>query len=88
MPSTNDKSTGSLSRRQIRAAMGNFGNDDVDRSEETILTRRQKRQLRRQTLRNQAEIAPFLGMDLFDEEENKDVKEADDDNTEKKAENE
>ncbi|CEI68441.1 hypothetical protein FVEN_g5400 [Fusarium venenatum] len=75
MSSTNpQKSTDGPSRRQS-ASMGNFGNDNVDRSEETVLTRKQKRLQRRETLRLQAEVAPFLGMDLDDEEETKEKEE-------------
>ncbi|RGP60234.1 hypothetical protein FLONG3_10951 [Fusarium longipes] len=74
MSSSNEKSAGGNSRRQSQAYMGNVANDAVDRSEETVVSRRQKRQQRRQTLRNQAEVAPFLGMDLGDEEEVKDKK--------------
>ncbi|EYB29668.1 hypothetical protein FG05_12783 [Fusarium graminearum] len=69
MSSKEEKSTNGASRRQSQASMGNFGNESLDRSEETVLTRRQKRQLRRETLRLQAEVAPFMGMDLDDDEE-------------------
>ncbi|QPC79019.1 hypothetical protein HYE68_009771 [Fusarium pseudograminearum] len=72
MSSKEEKSTNGASRRQSQAYMGNFGNESLDRSEETVLTRRQKRQLRRETLRLQAEVAPFMGMDLGDEEDVKD----------------
>ncbi|KAM0303825.1 hypothetical protein HYE67_003904 [Fusarium culmorum] len=69
MSSKEEKSTNGASRRQSQASMGNFGNESLDRSEETVLTRRQKRQQRRETLRLQAEVAPFMGMDLDDDEE-------------------
>ncbi|XEV05305.1 hypothetical protein FSHL1_010592 [Fusarium sambucinum] len=78
--STPQKPTDGPSRRQS-ASMGNFGNDNVDRSEETVLTRKQKRLQRRETLRLQAEVAPFLGMDLDGEEE-----EEEETKTEKKVE--
>ena len=66
MPATNNtKSTG---RRQS-AALGNCGNDTVDRSKDTAVTRRQQRQKHRENLRHQAEVAPFLG--LSDSEDDK-----------------
>ncbi|CZR40975.1 uncharacterized protein FPRO_10564 [Fusarium proliferatum ET1] len=54
------------------ASMGNFDNEPVDRSSETVLTRKQKRANRRSTLRLQSEVAPFLGMGFSDEEDAKD----------------
>ncbi|GKU12492.1 unnamed protein product, partial [Fusarium langsethiae] len=86
MSSTNEKSTSGAGRRQSRASMGNFGNDDVDRSEETTLTRRQRRQQRRETLRLQAEVAPFMDMDLDDEEDTKEVTKVEKKNEEEKKE--
>ncbi|KAF5684211.1 hypothetical protein FCIRC_4041 [Fusarium circinatum] len=56
----------------VLASTGNFDNEPVDRSSETVLTRKQKRANRRSTLRMQSEVAPFLGMDFSDEEDGKD----------------
>ncbi|KAM0562374.1 hypothetical protein ACHAPJ_002064 [Fusarium lateritium] len=53
------------------ASMGNVGNGQIDRSKAAATTRRQQRQERRQTLRNQAEVAPFMGIDLDDGESGK-----------------
>ncbi|KAF5020375.1 hypothetical protein F66182_7603 [Fusarium sp. NRRL 66182] len=71
--SSSDNATKSSARR----SMGNFANEEVDRSEAAAQTRKQKRQERRQTLRNQSEVAPFLGMDLSDEETEKKSKDKD-----------
>ncbi|KAK2672365.1 hypothetical protein RAB80_012444 [Fusarium oxysporum f. sp. vasinfectum] len=60
------------SRRRSSATLattGNFDNEPVDRSAETAVSRKQKRANRRSTLRMQSEVAPFLGMDLDDEED-------------------
>ncbi|EKJ73657.1 hypothetical protein NXS19_009382 [Fusarium pseudograminearum] len=89
MSSKEEKSTNGASRRQSQASMGNFGNESLDRSEETVLTRRQKRQLRRETLRLQAEVAPFMGINLDDEEDVKDeenIKDEDETKVEEKTE--
>ncbi|KAG8668593.1 hypothetical protein FPOAC2_07892 [Fusarium poae] len=85
MPSseTPEKSTDGPSRRKS-ASMGNFGNENVDRSEEIVLTKKQKRLQRRENLRLQAEVAPFLGMELDDE----DTEEKGETKTEEKVEEE
>ncbi|KAK2693800.1 hypothetical protein QWA68_008379 [Fusarium oxysporum] len=60
------------SRRRSSATLattGSFDNEPVDRSAETAVSRKQKRANRRNTLRMQSEVAPFLGMDLDDEED-------------------
>jgi len=77
MPSaTSNKSTG---RRQS-AALGNCGNDAVDRSKDTATTRRQQRQKHRENLRHQAEVAPYLGLS-DSEDEKDDAKKADKEKT-------
>ncbi|KAG4282985.1 hypothetical protein FPRO06_09658 [Fusarium proliferatum] len=68
---TNPTTTTGASRRGS-ASMGNFGNEPIDRSSETVTTRKQKRANRRSTLRLQSEVAPFLGMGFSDEEDAKD----------------
>ncbi|KAF5646817.1 hypothetical protein F52700_1725 [Fusarium sp. NRRL 52700] len=88
MPSKNNDTTNTkenAGRRRsstVLASMGNFDNEPVDRSSETVLTRKQKRANRRSTLRMQSEVAPFLGMGFSDEEDAKDevkeVKQAED----------
>ncbi|KAL9565924.1 hypothetical protein ACKAV7_010106 [Fusarium commune] len=70
------------------ASMGNFNNEPVDRSSETVLTRKQKRKNRRSTLRMQFEVAPFLGIDFDDEEDAKEDKKPEEQKGEKKDENE
>ncbi|KAI1020009.1 hypothetical protein LB503_006286 [Fusarium chuoi] len=68
---TNNNNKENAARRRSStalASMGNFDNEPVDRSSETVLTRKQKRANRRSTLRMQSEVAPFLGMDFDDEE--------------------
>ncbi|KAG7411338.1 hypothetical protein Forpe1208_v010011 [Fusarium oxysporum f. sp. rapae] len=70
------------------ASMGNFNNEPVDRSSETVLTRKQKRANRRSTLRMQFEVAPFLGIDFDDEEDAKEDKKPEEQKGEKKDENE
>ncbi|CAG7562721.1 unnamed protein product [Fusarium equiseti] len=66
MPSTTTSKAGA---RRNNKSFGNCGNDNVDRSQETAMTRRQQRQKHRENLRHQAEVAPFLG--LSDDEEDK-----------------
>ncbi|KAF9784142.1 hypothetical protein IL306_008344 [Fusarium sp. DS 682] len=74
MPSSKDTTNTTGGSRRNSAVLGNFANDEVDRSVETVMTRKQKRQQRRQTLRMQSEIAPFMGMDLGgDDEVHKDM---------------
>ncbi|KAF5554030.1 hypothetical protein FNAPI_6574 [Fusarium napiforme] len=80
----------------VLASTGNFDNEPVDRSSETVLTRKQKRANRRSTLRMQSEVAPFLGMDFDDEDEAQETEKAGkkkdeemkDEKDEKEAENE
>ncbi|KAF5546960.1 hypothetical protein FPHYL_10367 [Fusarium phyllophilum] len=92
MPSQNNDTTNTkenAGRRRsstVLASMGNFDNEPVDRSSENVLTRKQKRANRRSTLRMQSEVAPFLGMDFDDEED--EVKEADKSGKVKEDENE
>ncbi|KAF4946395.1 hypothetical protein FGADI_11220 [Fusarium gaditjirri] len=74
---SNKETNGSRRRSSASlATMGNFGNEPVDRSSETVMTRKQKRANRRSTLRLQSEVAPFLGMELDDEDEAKEVNQA------------
>ncbi|EWG46259.1 hypothetical protein FVEG_06808 [Fusarium verticillioides 7600] len=90
------ESAGRRRSSTVLASMGNFGNEPVDRSSETVLTRKQKRANRRSTLRMQSEVAPFLGMGFDDEDEVKETEKAGkkkdeemkDENDEKEAENE
>jgi pheromone shutdown protein TraB len=67
------ESAGRRHSSTVLASMGNFDNEPVDRSSETVLTRKQKRANRRSTLRMQSEVAPFLGMDFDDEDEVKET---------------
>ncbi|KAJ4021341.1 hypothetical protein NW752_004348 [Fusarium irregulare] len=65
MAAKNEKS----GARRASKNLGNCGNENVDRSQETAMTRRQQRQKHRENMRHQAEVAPYLG--LSDSEDDK-----------------
>lgn len=65
MAAKNEKS----GARRASKNLGNCGNENVDRSQETAVTRRQQRQKHRENMRHQAEVAPYLG--LSDSEDDK-----------------
>ena len=85
MAAKNEKS----GARRASKNLGNCGNENVDRSQETAVTRRQQRQKHRENMRHQAEVAPYLGLsdsedDKVETETKKETKDADSNESEQK----